>query len=347
MSDVQFEASIIERVAAATGPLQICGRGSKRFLYGRDIGDYLPVSMHRGIIDYQPSELVVTARCGTSLAQLNEALAERGQVLAADPPQFGGDGTLGGAIAVGLSGPGRPWYGALRDCVLGVRLLTGHGEVHSFGGQVMKNVAGYDVARVQVGAHGTLGVVLAASLRVLPRPAVEATVTIDASRADAHATVVKLGRRPLPITATCWVAEKLHLRLSGTDQGVAHALDVVGGERGDASIWSVVRDHRLPFFDTHTGLALWRISLPVAAPFPDIAGEWLVEWGGALRWCRTTADAEHVRALVAALGGHAHEFSAPAGFARVDALVGTYQQRLKHAFDPKGIFNVDRVPGMG
>lgn len=347
MSDAQFEASLIERVAAATGPLQIRGRGSKQFLYEGERGDPLPVSMHSGIVDYQPSELVVTARCGTPLDELGAALAERGQMLAADPPQFSGDGTIGGAIAVGLSGPGRPWYGALRDCVLGVRLLTGHGEVHAFGGQVMKNVAGYDVARVQVGAHGTLGVVLAASLRVLPQPAAEATVAIDSSRTDALATVVALGRRPLPITATCWVDEKLHLRLSGTDEGVSHALGVVGGARGDASIWAAVRDHGLPFFAKESHTALWRISLPVAAPFPDIVGEWLVEWGGALRWCRTTTDGRDVRERVAALGGHAHEFSAPAGFAPVDAHVATYQKRLKHAFDPNGLFNVDRVPGIG
>ncbi len=341
-----FEQSLIDRIAAAKSPLHIVGGGSKQFLYGPPTGDPLSMSTHSGIQDYEPAELVVTARCGTRIADLRTALAESGQMLAADPPDFGG-GTLGGAIAVGLAGPGRPWLGALRDAVLGVRLLTGHGQIHDFGGRVMKNVAGYDVARLQVGAHGTLGIVLSASLRVMPLPAAQRTLAFECNGEAALRMVLEWGRRPLPITATSWCDGRLHVRLAGTDEGVRSAASRLGGETADDRLWEEIRDHAAPFFEHRTDVTLWRVSLPVASPHPDIAGEWLVEWGGGLRWCKTSAPADRVRTTVKALGGHAHAFSEPDGFAPLESALCAYHARVKSAFDPHGILNAGRVPGVG
>jgi glycolate oxidase FAD binding subunit len=343
-----FEAALKERIVSATEPFVIRGGGTRSFLYARSNGQPLGIAAHDGVVDYQPSELVITVRAGTTLAELDRTLAVRGQMLAADPPRFGAGGTLGGALATGMSGPGRPWYGSLRDVVLGVRVLSGHGEILDFGGKVLKNVAGYDVSRLQVGAHGTLGVILGASLRLLPVAQRECTLAFDCDRADAHTKVVAWGRTPVPMTATVHDGDRLYVRLSGTEAGVAAAARSLGGEALEAFDWGAVRDQRLTFFTAprRPGAALWRISLPPAADYPDLNGDWLTEWGGALRWCRTADSGALVRASVKALGGHAHEYSKPGGFAELDSLVARYHKRLKDAFDPRGLFNPGRIPGV-
>jgi len=333
----------VRDAAARRERLVVRGAGSKSFLYAvPDAAAVVPVAAVAGVVDYDPAELVVTARAGTPLAALRAALDAEGQMLGADPPAFAGDGTLGGAVACGLSGPGRPWYGALRDAVLGVEMVNGLGTRLAFGGRVMKNVAGYDLSRLMTGSHGTLGVVLAASLRVVPQPECERTLRFEADGDAARRKTIEWGRRPLPVTATCHVGGILTVRLAGTARGVADACARLGGDAvADADardFWSSVRDHRHPFF---AGRPLWRLSLPPASPDPDLGGApatWLTEWGGALRWLVSDVDETIVRSAVAARGGHAHLFSRPDGFASVPAAVARYQTRLRAAFDPHGVF---------
>jgi glycolate oxidase FAD binding subunit len=333
------------RAARARGAhLRPRGSGSKAFLYPPSDASVLSTLTHSGILDHRPEELVLTARAGTPLAQIRAVLAEAGQTLPFDPPEFGG-GTLGGALATGLAGPGRPWSGAVRDAVLGVEIVNGLGERLTFGGQVMKNVAGYDVSRLLVGSHGTLALLLAASVKVLPVAEHTLTLAFASSRDDAHRQVLDWGRRPLPITATCHVDGVLRVRLSGTRRGVEDASRALGGEvvANAAEFWSDLRDQRLPHFSR---APLWRISTPAAAGYPELGrdAEWLTEWGGALRWLVTDVPARSLRAAVAALGGHAHVFSTPGGFAPVDSVAAAYHARVKAAFDPDGVFVASHFP---
>ena len=246
-------------------------------------------------------------------------------------------------VAAGLSGPRRPWGGAVRDAVLGVKLINGRGEALRFGGQVMKNVAGYDLSRLMVGALGTLGILLEVSIKVLPRPAVERTLVFELDAVAAAARQVEWGRRPLPLSATLAHAGRLHLRLSGSGQGVQAAREALGGEETDNAIWAAVRDQTLGFF--HTAAPLWRISLPPAAPALDGVG--LTEWGGALRWLASDAAAESLRRRVAALGGHATLFKGHDGGAEVFQVLApallALQRKLKLALDPDGLFNPGRL----
>lgn len=253
-----------ESVAAAVAkrqPLAVCGRGSKTFLGPVVAGNMLGTAEHCGGVDYRPDELVITARAGTPLAHIKRLLATQSQMLPFDPPLFRGEGSLGGAVAAGLSGPQRPWFGSVRDAVLGVRLINGQAEVLTFGGQVMKNVAGYDVARLMTGAFGTLGVLLQVSIKVLPQPQREITLVFDLDRDDALARVVAWGRQSIPLSATCHVDNTLHVRLSGTEQGISSAARALGGTvlPHAATFWDTLRDHAQPFF---TEALCWRIALP-------------------------------------------------------------------------------------
>ena len=334
--------------AAADGtPLAIAGGGTKDFLGRITQAERFDVSGHRGIVSYEPTELVLSARGGTPLAEVTAALAEQGQMLAFEPPSFGEGATIGGTIAAGLSGPARPYAGAARDFVLGTRVLNGKGEVLRFGGEVMKNVAGYDVSRLMTGAFGTLGVLLEVSLKVLPRPAVVRTLAFDVSAAEAIDRCNAWAAKPFPITGACHDGKRLHLRLAGTEGGVAAAAGALGGETNDGdAFWAALREHTLPFF-TRPGPPLWRVSVPPGAKLAGPDGDIFIDWGGALRWLRTDAPAAEVRAAATAAGGHAALFRggdrAGEVFHPLAPAVRKLHERLKSAFDPAGIFNRGRM----
>lgn len=336
-------AERVREAFAAERPLHIVGGNSKPQLGHAVQGESLSVKKHCGIVDYMPTELVITARAGTALAEVENALAEQGQMLPFEPPQLGSDATLGGTIACGLSGPRRPFAGAARDLVLGVRMINGQGEVLNFGGQVMKNVAGYDVSRLMAGAQGTLGVLLDISLKVLPRPECERTLVQEMDIAGAIETMNRLAGEAVPLTAACHDGEKLWLRLSAAETAVDAAAQKIGGEVVIESqqFWLDLKERRLEFF-TRTD-AVWRLSLPPATPPLELPGDWLLDWGGAQRWLLTDAVPETVFAAAEKAGGYASCYGA--GELRLPPLpVGqlSLHQRLKHAFDPKGILNPGR-----
>ncbi|HYD79608.1 MAG TPA: glycolate oxidase subunit GlcE [Paucimonas sp.] len=346
----QFKQRIVEAGVSKT-PLRLRGGGTKDW-YGQALdGEILDTREYRGIVAYDPTELVITARCGTPLAEIEAVLAERNQVLAFEPPRYGADSTIGGAVASGLSGPRRQAAGAVRDFVLGATLMDGKGEVLRFGGRVMKNVAGYDVARVLAGSLGILGLMLEVSLKVLPRPFFETTLRFDGiGKTAAIERLNQWGGEPLPISASAWHGRVLIVRLSGAPAAVEAAAARLGGERVDdaPALWNGLRDQTNDFFAaTSEPAALWRLSLPSATPPLRIAGEQLFEWGGAQRWLRTEADAATLREAARKVGGHATLFRGG------DKGVGVFQplapaaaaihRRLKNVFDPAGIFNRGRM----
>lgn len=341
----------VRAAAAGNAPLRIVGGGSKDF-YGQELaGTVFSTAEYSGIKDYDPTELVITARCGTRLDEIERALAERQQMLAFEPPHFGADATLGGCVAAGLSGPRRPHGGAVRDHVLGVRLLDGRGDDLSFGGRVMKNVAGFDVSRLIAGSLGTLGIILEASLKCMPLPRAENTVSFDLPAADALAKMNEWSALPLPISASCWHDGRLHVRLSGADGAVTAAQRRLGGEPTEdaGDFWRAIREQQHDFFQVACSAPLWRLSVRSTAPYVELGGGQLIEWGGALRW--TCADprehGERLRAWAADHGGHATLFRS------VDKSVGAFHalappllalhQRLKAALDPAEIFNRRRM----
>ncbi len=326
-------------------PLCIRGGGSKAFHGRNSQGEPLEMAGHAGVVSYEPTELVITARAGTPLTEIEALLAEHNQVLPFEPPHFGAGATLGGMLAAGLSGPRRPWSGSVRDAVLGVKILNGRGEPLGFGGQVMKNVAGYDVSRLMAGSLGTLGVILETSIKVLPRPAASLTLVQELDAARAARRVLDLGRQPLPLSGSLYHAGRLWLRLCGGEQGVAAARQSIGGEVVQVPVWQAVRDHALPFFQTES--PLWRLSLPAAAPDPALPGDILTEWGGAQRWLVSDAAPEAIRTRVQALGGHATWFRGhpPDGavFHPLPAPLLALHRAVKQALDPLGLFNPGRL----
>jgi glycolate oxidase FAD binding subunit len=327
--------------------LRIVGGNSKLFLGRAPQGNPLELAGHRGVVDYEPGELVMTARAGTPLAEVEATLAEHGQMLAFEPPRLGASATLGGTIACGLSGPRRPYAGAARDFVLGVRLLNGRGEVLAFGGRAMKNVAGYDVSRLMVGAMGTLGVLLEVTLKVLPKPALEMTLAHESTPAAAIETMNRWAASPVPLSGACYDGERVYLRLSGGRTAVAATRARIGGEPLDngRAFWERLREQRHDFFAGDA--PLWRLSVPPATPPLDLAGGWLLDWGGALRWLCTTAEPQTVRAAASAAGGHAGVFRGGDHtgevFHPLSPSLMALHRRLKQAFDPAGILNPGRM----
>lgn len=339
-----FRARILER-----RPLRIRGGGSKDFYGGEPGGDLLDTRGHAGIVSYEPTELVITARGGTPLAELESALAARRQCLPCEPPDFGG-ATVGGAVAAGLSGPRRVSVGSLRDFVLGVKLMDGEGRVLKFGGEVMKNVAGFDVARVLSGSLGTLGVILDVSLKVLPVPVAEATLRFELPQDKALDALNRWAGQPLPLAASCWQDGVLTLRLAGAAAAVEAARGRLGGEvvAADeaATFWNDLRHQRAGFFADAREAPLWRLALPSVAPPLALPGAPLIEWGGALRWVRG-GDAASLRRIAADAGGHATLYrggdKASGVFAPLPAPLMEVHRRLKQAFDPYGVFNPGRL----
>jgi len=381
--------SVIDQVRAAHAgrtPLAIAGHGSKSFYGGPVFGAPLELAAFTGISSYEPTELVVTARAGTPIVELEAALAERGQCLPFEPPRFGGSlggslggssgdgsggrGTVGGMVATGLSGPSRASAGAVRDHVLGAVLLNGRGEVLSFGGQVIKNVAGYDVSRLLCGSMGVLGVLLEVSLKVLPVPPATATLRFEITEAAALEQLNRWGGQPLPLNASAWWAGMLLLRLRGAkaavDAAVASLSAKLGGERIDDAIaepfWAGLRDHEDEFFvkaraavQSGSGAALWRLSLPQTAAPVALQGEQMIEWHGGQRWWCTAQPAAVVREAAQRAGGHATLFRAPytSSGTSIDKSQGVFaplgeplmriHRELKREFDPAGIFNRGRL----
>ncbi|HVW68547.1 MAG TPA: glycolate oxidase subunit GlcE [Steroidobacteraceae bacterium] len=339
-----------ERVNAAhrnRAPLRLRGAGTKDFYAeSPSAGELLDLRPYRGIVDYEPSELVITARCGTPLSVIDTLLADRGQFLAFEPPAFGGEPTIGGVIAAGLSGPRRPYAGAARDFVLGATLLSAEGEILRFGGQVMKNVAGFDVSRLLCGSLGILGVITEVSLKVLPRPRAEETLRFEMSAADAVTTFNRWSGQPLPLSAAAWCAGVAWVRLSGATAAVRAALERLGGERVDSTEatrwWNALRHHDHPIFSSNM---LWRLSVPDTTPPLALPGEPLIDWGGALRWY--AADHPDIRNVATAAGGTAVLWRGPAPdgtrFHPLQPAVATVHRRLKDRFDPHGIFNPGRL----
>jgi FAD/FMN-containing dehydrogenase len=340
--------------------LEIRGGGTKTFYGGPLAGECLHTAGLAGISSYEPTELVVTVRAGTPLADLEAALAEGGQCLPFQPPRFAAGGTVGGMVAAGLSGPSRASLGSLRDHVLGVTLLDGRGELLTFGGQVSKNVAGYDVSRLIAGSLGILGVILEVSLKVLPVNRAAATLYFDCDEVEALRRLHGWASQPLPISGSAWCDGRLHVRLGGAVAAVDAACDRLGGTVLDPDVavawWRSVRDQSGEFFamtgeDLQRGESLWRLSLPATADPVKLPGRQFIEWNGAQRWWRTAAGAGEVRPAAQRAGGHATllrgaDKSAGVFAPQSEALMRIHRG-LKQAFDPQRIFNPGRLyPGL-
>lgn len=335
----------IQHAAAHQQKLVIRGSGSKTFYGGESHGVTLDISAHRGIVDYAPSELVLTARAGTPLNEIEQLLREHNQMLAFEPPYFGEHATLGGCVASGLSGPRRAYSGAVRDFVLGVGMLDGQGQQLKFGGQVMKNVAGYDVSRLMTGSLGTLGVLLDVSLKVLPLPAAALSLRFEYDQQTAIQRMNAWAGQALPLNATCWQDQQLTVRLEGTQRALQSARNKLGGEllTDDTAFWTDIREQRAAFFQSP--LPLWRLSVPGTAT--TLPGAQLIEWCGALRWLHSDAAPDTIRHAAVTMSGQATLFRG------TDKSCGTFhplppallaiQRRIKHSFDPHGIFNPQRL----
>jgi glycolate oxidase FAD binding subunit len=342
-----FITTLAERVrdcAARGTKLRIRGGGSKDFYGAELVGEPLEMSPYAGVVAYEPKELVLTVRAGTPLAEVERVLEAERQMLPFEPPHFGESATIGGAVAAGLSGPRRPYAGAVRDFVLGARIVNGKGEDLSFGGRVIKNVAGYDVSRLMAGALGTLGVITEISFKVLPKPAAEATLAFEMEEGDAIQQANVWAGQPLPISATSWHEGVLRVRLSGAEPAIAAARTKLGGEESDAAHWKALREHQLPFFGAQ---ALWRVSVPQTCEPLDVGTRSLVEWGGGVRWIAGEHDALALRSTVERAGGHATLFRAAdksaGAFHPLKPAILKIHRRLKAAFDPAGILNPGRM----
>ncbi len=376
-AQLNFLIDAVRQAAAQGRTLRLRGGGSKEF-WGQSLtGEVLDTRAYQGIVSYEPSELVVTARCGTPLAELEATLAEKGQCLAFEPPHFGEGATVGGMVAAGLSGPARATAGAVRDYVLGARFINGLGEHLTFGGQVMKNVAGYDVSRLMAGSWGTLGLITEVSLKVLPVAPAEATLMCAGlAQADALALLHRWGGQPLPLNASAWVrdttaqpvADYLFVRLRGAVAAVQSAIGKMSADAlalgaqvqqmdadEAAQDWRASGDQAMPFYDAPAPDAcLWRLSVPQTAPVLDLPFATYIEWQGAQRWLWAPAAAAFsIRTAAQAAGGHATLFRASAAHADADKLVGVnspldpvqqrIQQQLQQQFDPKGVFATGRL----
>ena len=342
-------AELLEQVRAAVAqqrPLCIAGGNSKKHIGREQAGDPVDMSSYAGVVDYQPEELVITVRAGTTVSDLQKVLAEENQVLASEPPEFDGKATVGGSLACNLSGPSRPWQGSIRDHVLGVRIINGKAEHLRFGGEVMKNVAGYDVSRLMAGAMGTLGVLTEVTLKVAPRPEATVTVRRPVGASEALHAMNDIGRTPLPITGACWHEGGMYVRLAGPASAVAAAADRIEGSSvsDDREFWRGLREMSLPFFADAGDL--WCVSLRSTRDhfMPD--ANWLLDWRGARRWL-AAGDRDTLDRHVQEAGGELWHVRGAQGGAEVFAERGEAYRamllRLKRALDPAGVFNPGRL----
>lgn len=337
----------IREANALRTPLRITGGDTKHFLGRQPQGEQVDISDHTGVLSYEPTELVLTVRAGTPIAETQAALNGSGQCLAFEPPDFGSAATIGGAVASGLSGPSRPYRGSVRDFVLGVTCVNGRGESLRFGGQVIKNVAGYDVSRLMVGAMGTLGAILDVSFKVLPVPEAEQTQVYEFSEEMAISKMNEWAAQPWPLSAACYFENELRIRLSGTEAGVAAAVRDLGGAQDPegGSFWQALREQRFPFFESAN--VLWRLVVPPATPPLGLPGDTLVDWGGAQRWLSSGQGDDAIRAAVQGMGGHATRFRGGdrslSVFHPLAPGLATLHRNLKKAFDPAGILNPGRL----
>ena len=357
-------------------PLSIEGGGTKSWYGNANSYAKLDTRPYSGILEYQPEELVITACAGTPLKEIEAALAEKNQVLAFEPPHFGETATFGGAIAAGLAGPGRISAGNLRDFVLGARILDGKGQDLSFGGKVMKNVAGYDVSRLLPGSMGTLSLLLEASVKVLPKPAATATLRCQISQEKALRVLNEWAGQPLPLSASCWIGEprqdgELTIRLAGALAAVKaaiplmnSAIDAVEIDPAVAQIfWADLREQRLAVFTNLDSTdTLYRLALPAACgplAIENAIGDIALEWHGQQRWIKAPSDDAtfaSFKALAHTHGGHATRFKqgshVDSGNQRFTLLseqahsiaLEAVQARLRAAFDPAGVFATSRLP---
>ena len=340
-----FREQILQ--AAKTGtPLSIEGGGTKSWYGNHNTFTKLATRGYSGILEYQPEELVITACAGTPLKEIEAALARQNQMLAFEPPHFGDAATFGGVIAAGLAGPGRISAGNLRDFVLGARMMDGKGQDLSFGGKVMKNVAGYDVSRLLPGSLGTLSLLLEASVKVLPKPAAtatlrseeygELTIRLSGAKAAVHAAI--------PLLSASMDAKEL-------DPTLAEAF------------WQDLREQQLgPFTNLGPDETLYRLALPAACGpirLVTMSSEIVLEWHGQQRWWKGPSDDTTFAALktiATANGGHAMRFRQGVNvnmsqerFTRLgeqthSKALEVVQQRLRAAFDPAGVFATNRLP---
>ncbi len=362
----EFIKATIDRVkqsAVNKTPLVIRGGNTKSFYGATTLGEILDVRPYSGIIDYEPKELVLTVRAGTPLSEIEALMEKSGQMLPFEPPHFAAGATIGGTVASGLSGPRRPYVGAVRDFVLGARIINGKGEDLNFGGRVIKNVAGYDVSRLMTGAMGTLGVLLDLSFKVLPKPPAE--VTLRCFMLDEASAIKRMNEwagKPLPLSATSWHEGTLMVRLSGAVAGVKAAREKMGGDlvdaesnalempanrgvSGDLGLWGGVRDQTTSFFKTDK--PLWRLSVPSTTPPLNLDMPQFIEWGGALRWVTGDIDAAALRKKIEDIGGHVTLFrggdKSQGVFHPLQSTLVPIHRNLKTAFDPENILNRGRM----
>jgi len=346
----------VEQAAVDKIKFNIVGNNTKSFLGVINEAPALDVSAHSGIVSYEPTELVITARAGTTLREINAQLLDYDQTLAFEPPTFGSDATLGGTVACALAGPAKPYLGGTRDYILGCKILNGKGQILQFGGEVMKNVAGYDVSRLMTGAMGTLGVLLDISVKVLPKVKSELTLSATIELEKAIQDMQALAGLGLPITASTYIDGTLHTRLSGTDTAINAAANQLNSSLNtntvntsdNADLWTQLREHTHPFFQNQS--SLWRISVPALTKPMELDGNWLYDWAGTQRWLFTDVAANTVRSQCESVGGHATLYRASDELKRstgvfhpLPSSLLKLQQRLKHEFDPHSIFNHQRL----
>ncbi len=328
-------------------PLKIVGGNSKAFLGRTTTGALVDVSTYSGVISYEPTELFITARAGTLLSDINTTLSENGQMLAFDPPNVTDKTTIGGVVATGLSGSRRPYSGSVRDYILGIRCINGLGKDLSFGGQVMKNVAGYDLSRLMTGAFGTLGIILEVSLKVVPTPETEITCCDSMTKEKALATMRGLSAQAIPISASCYDGEVLYVRLSGNENSVKATSKKIDLDKEEQSqnYWDELRDYKAPIFNTD--INTWRISIPTTINLGIGDDPYLVDWGGGLYWLNSERPAKEIFDLARDAGGSAMLFRGTVQdqeiFQPLSKGLLSLHKGLKKAFDPHGILNPGKM----